>query len=135
FVYQVTNVATGDLARIAGDGYTLKKTDVVGSGSGAVPSSATRSTLPADGGDTVSFNFSPAFTSGGSELLIIRTDATGFEKGDITVFNSGTGSASLSGFSPTPEPATFALFGLQGAGLGAFFLYRRRMRLQKPALV
>jgi len=148
FIYQLAGVSTGDIARITGDGYALKKTDVIvadaGSSSvtltylpstpafvsgGTAASTADRSSLIADNGDTVGFNFSSKLNPGdNSELLIIRTDATGYQPGDISLLDSGI--ASLGGFSPTPEPSTLAIFGLQMVGLGAFLVYRRKQSLQ-----
>jgi hypothetical protein len=151
FIYQVSGVSTGDIGRITGDGYTLKKTDVIvadaGSSSvtltylpgtshfvsgGTAASTADRSTMPADAGDTVGFNFSSFLNPGNnSELLIIRTNATGYQPGDIALLDSGI--ASLTGFSPTPEPSTMALLGLQVIGLGAFLVYRRKRQARMAA--
>jgi hypothetical protein len=151
FIYQVSSVGTGDIGRITGDGYTLKKTDVIVadaasssvtltylagttpfSSGGTAASTADRSTMAADGGDTVGFNFSSFLNPGNnSELLIIRTNATGYQAGDIALLDSGI--ASLGGFSPTPEPSTMALLGLQVVGLGGFLVYRRKRQAQVAA--
>ena len=130
FIFEITDVKTGDIGRLTSDGYAGWATDVV-TGSGSVaPESETRSTLLSDGGDTVGFNFHPQVDVGrSSSFMIIRTDAAGYGPGDIGLLDSGIDS--LQGFSPTatstavPEPSSLVMFLCMAGLAGAYSVSRR----------
>jgi hypothetical protein len=120
FVYQVTRVTSDEVGRLTANHYHGFKTDVIVEDAasspfsgfmsgGVIPGMATRSTVAADGGDVIGFDFGNSLdvSAGNSELLIIRTDASRFASGDIFLIDGGL--AKLSGFAPAPEPSTIAL--------------------------
>jgi hypothetical protein len=91
--------------------------------------SATRSTP-----DTVGFNFIDGTLGGSgvlspgtnSALLFIKTDATQFTAGSVSLINDAT--ANIAAFAPVvPEPGTWALVAI-GTGLGVFLRGRRQVR-------
>jgi|GEM_PF-2483103 len=151
FVYQV-QLAQGDLARLSASGFAGFSTNVsaVQSLTGAPNSGseplfttgnqnvtpvsgssggADRSSMAADHGNVVGFNFDATQFAGAgatSYVLIVRTDATKLTSGNINLIDSST--ATLSGFAPNPEPASLVLFGSCFLGLGAALGWRRLKR-------
>ena len=102
----------------------------------AAPASADRSAV----GDVVSFTFNPAYDAGTedygvSKILVIRTNATAYTRGSLTMQTDGArlsvavDSVAVDAFAPTatpiPEPATLTLTGL---GLAGAVARRRRSR-------
>jgi hypothetical protein len=154
FIYQISRVESGDIGRLAGDGYAGWQTDVVTSDSSSLitltylpgtsefvtngslsPSGADRTTLAADGGDVVGFNFDSPFQldpGQTSELLIVRTDARSYGSGDIGLLDSGVDSQV--GFSPNatstavPEPSSLVLCLCMAGFVAAFAVSRLHKR-------
>lgn len=130
FIIQV-NQLTGDIGRVTTSpfdsflvdaGVTTTLNSVVSPGS-VVPITEDRNTS-----NVIGFNFSPTITGGGTEYLVIQTNATHFQPGSISIIDSGT--ANVVGFAPTAVPAPASLWGGAGLlGLMGIFGMRRRMQM------
>ncbi len=72
---------------------------------------------------TVGFNYSLLTGAGVSDLMVIRTNATAYTLGSISLIDGGV--ASVAGFAPTPEPTSMALLGIGLAGMCGYRLRRR----------
>lgn len=130
FIIQV-NPSTGDIGRVTTSpfdsflvdaGYTTKLNGVSSPGTDA-PSNMDRNSS-----NVIGFNFIPAMTSGGSEYLVIQTNAASYTLGSISIIDSGTDN--VLGFAPTAVPAPASLWGGAGLlGLMGIFGMRRRMRM------
>lgn len=87
-----------------------------------------RTSLGADNGATVSFNYNDGVFGPGdvSQVMIVRTNATTFSAGSISVIDGGT--ADMIGYAPGPEPSSFVLMGLTGlsfSGMGIRRWFRK----------
>jgi len=138
FDYQIT-ITSGQLGRLTVTNYKGFATDVsstvlitppfVGPSLGAGASTADRSSLGTDGGDTVGFNWVPKLASPATTFqLVIRTDATTYSSnvmniidGTVFTFDNGFGPAAV-----TPEPRTLLLLAGILPGLGGMAHWRRR---------
>jgi hypothetical protein len=77
-------------------------------------------------GFSVTSNFNPSASSATTYVIVIRTDKTQYTTASIDL--QGRGTASKSGFAPTPEPASMVLLGGCFAGLAGAGLWRRVRR-------
>jgi hypothetical protein len=124
FTYLLTVNSTDSVTRLTLTNFTgfSVDADYVSSSSGTAPTSVDRTT-----GDTVGFTFTGLGGGASSALLIIQTNATGFDTNG-TVAPGGSLTGTLHGFfAPTPEPSTLVLAltgGLPCLGFG--WLRRRR---------
>ena len=140
FYFQVSNNASSldAIMRLTTGNYTGFATDVdwttnaavgVASSIGVRSTSATRTTT-----DTVGFNFVDGSLGGSgvllpgtnSALLFIKTDATQFTAGSVSLINDAT--VNIPAFAPVvPEPGTWVLVAM-GTGFAAFLRGRRQIR-------
>jgi len=150
FYYQVTNNSPGptfdEVHRLTGSSFAGFTTDVyfVTNG-GAVLCTAcpggsfvngTQEPLNVDRsnsglGSVVGFNFPLGFEVDSGEtsvVLLIRTNATVYQPGFVSVINSGTVTrrAFQPGVAVTPEPASLVLFGIGLLGTGAAMRRKRK---------
>lgn len=126
FMYQVHNLpsSTDSIVRVSAIDFTPFQTDVgyTGAGSGLqggifvngfeVPQFVDRNSA-----DVIGFTFTPAIITGDtSAVLIIETNATNFQAGQVNIIDGGV--ASVASFEPTPapEPASGLAMGLLLAG-------------------
>lgn len=128
FIIQVNHL-TGDIGRVttsAFDSFSVNAGATTSLNGNPSPGSIIPSTMDR-GSNVIGFNFSPSVTSGGSQYLVIETNAQYFDVGSISVIDSGT--ANVPGFAPVAVPAPASMWG--GAGLlglmGIFGMRRRRM--------
>jgi MYXO-CTERM domain-containing protein len=121
FTYRLSNTdADGtptSLERLTVPGFAGFLTDVSVDSppSGSVPNFATRSGL--DGGDVMGFSyiFTPLVPGSITALLVVQTNATAYQIDVASVINGST--ASVTTFSPVPEPAALGLLALSGVAL------------------
>lgn len=125
FMYQVKVTGGDPIQTVKGLSFTNFKTDVgqvatqagTSFDTGTVKATDTQRTLS---GQTVQFNFGNNLVTGSvSYVTIIRTDASSWIGGTISVTDGGT--LNFTGFAPNPEPTSLVLlggclFGLGGAG-------------------
>jgi PEP-CTERM motif len=113
FTYQLSNnsISPDPMDRFTLSSYAGYSTDVSYFGAGIVPNSVVRN--PA--GNQISYNFTGPFEGtliqgASSALLIIQTDAAGYQDSVAGIINSSSVNAAT--FAPVtiPEPATAALF-------------------------
>jgi hypothetical protein len=141
FAYQIS-ITSGQLGRLTVTNYAgvdlvtgtngVSQTTTVPSGSafsaptsGAGATTADRSTLLVDGGDTVGFNWSPKLASPATtDILIIRTSVTSDSPNVMNIIDGTV--FSFDGLGPAPEPATLALLAGMVPGLGGLVYWRRR---------
>jgi len=133
FVYRITNDSTSPntIKRATIDSFGNFATDVgYATGSGIAPAIADRGI----NGDVIGFDFrsfqgNPGNVIGagqGSDLLVIRTNATTFEPTTLSLIDGSTGTApSFAPANVIPEPASAALLLCAGAGL---LVRRKRSR-------
>jgi hypothetical protein len=111
FLYYLEDDSTSadTLGRLTASNFSGVTTDVGYSsfyGGAVAPTLITRGSGT---GDTIGFNFTP----GGlpqddlSYLLVIKTNATNFTTGNVSIIDGGT--ANVSSYEPTPEPAFSSL--------------------------
>jgi hypothetical protein len=130
FIIQV-NRTSGDIGRITTSpfdsflvdaGVTTTLNGVASPGS-VIPVNQDRNTS-----NVIGFNFDPTILSGGTEYLVIKTNANGWQPGSISIIDSGT--ANVVGFAPVAGPAPASLWGGAGLlGLMGIFAMRRRMQM------
>jgi len=129
FIIQV-NQLTGDIGRVTTspfdsflvDAGVTTKLNGVSAGT-VVPATQDRVTS-----NVIGFNFVPSITTGGTEYLVIQTNANGWQPGSISIIDSGT--ANVVGFAPVAGPAPASLWGGAGLlGLMGIFAMRRRMQM------
>lgn len=130
FIIQV-NQLTGDIGRVTTspfdsflvDAGTTTTLNGVASPGSIVPLTQDRTTS-----NVIGFNFVPSITGGGTEYLVIQTNANGWQPGSISIIDSGT--ANVVGFAPVAGPAPASLWGGAGLlGLMGIFAMRRRMQM------
>ncbi len=131
FVYQVKidASATDAMGRLTGSSFGGVGTDVwqtavlKDSGGSQLLDTGSAKSSTADrsaNGAVVGFNFSPNAGAGSETyVLVIKTDATNFVSGNISLIDGST--TTLTGFAANPEPTSLVLlggclFGLGGAG-------------------
>jgi hypothetical protein len=125
FVYQLSNNANSldAIARLTASGFAGFTTDAdYVSGTGAAPFLVSRTS----DGDTIGFNFpssAPVSQGQSSDILVIKTNATKFQAGTVSVQDGGN--ANVDSYAPlaVPEPATAAIAVL---GLGGLVLRPRK---------
>jgi len=136
FLYQIATNSLDPITRLTGfnfDAYTtdvFNTTSVVGGPftAGTVVYNVANRTAS---GGTVGFDYGPTVGGAGvapgqtSTIMAIRTNAPSFSIGGNIGVTDGT-TFNITGFTPTPEPATAVLFGGCFIGLGAFRAWRRR---------
>jgi hypothetical protein len=134
FVYQASvGGSSGLLEKVTGASYAKFTTDVgyIAVASGVAPATVSRSSLGADNGAVVSFNFPDGSATGAilhgqtSDLLVIKTNSPDFQGGSIGLIDGG--GTTVPGFAPGPAPNTLVLAGAAFASLmigGA--VWRRR---------
>jgi hypothetical protein len=130
FVYQFSNDQSSPdailhLAASSFSGYITDADYIPGTGATA-PSTVSRDA--AAGGDTVDFNFAlPNLVLPGttSDVLVIKTNATSFALGNVSLQDGGNATLVAPAPVPVPEPAAMALLGMGICGLAS---RRRRNR-------
>lgn len=130
FIIQV-NRTSGDIGRVTTSPFDSFLVDAgvattlngVASPGSVIPINQDRNTS-----NVIGFNFDPSILSGGTEYLVIQTNAGGWQPGSISIIDSGT--ANVVGFAPIAGPAPASLWGGAGLlGLMGIFAMRRRMQM------
>lgn len=128
FVYSILDNATStaNISRIAAANFTGFNTDVgyftatAFPGGTILPATVDRSTT-----NSVGFNFNSFGPGAESLVLVIKTNATTFSSGSLTVVDSGGSSASVTAFAPVvPEPELGWPLGFSLLGMAVY--WRRR---------
>jgi hypothetical protein len=140
FIYQVTLATGRDVAHLTVSDFSnwivdAFQTPVQLAAPNPFFAGITAASSAANSFGNVSFNFQPAITSNPttspSYVLIIKTDAPSFKRGNIALQDGGN--ANVDGFAPSPEPASLVLLGSCFAGLCGVGLMRRRQHKSMPA--
>lgn len=127
FVYSFLNNATSTalIARITATNFTGFNTDVGFFTAAAFPGGTIiPTTVDRNSANTVGFTFN-SFAAGDESLVfVIKTNATAFSSGSLSIIDNGGGSASVMAFAPVPVPEPQLLWPL-GLALLAMAAYRR----------
>lgn len=132
FLYQVS-VTTGQIQNLTNISFKGYMVDVAQGplgmpgpfGPGSTPSSDANRAVD---GSTVSWNFSSPVVAGmASTILMVSTDAPSFDASTLGLIDVAGNKATLNGFQPTPEPASFVLFAGSFLGMGGLAAWRRRL--------